>query len=573
MQYCTQPDIQDPGELLAPKITPFSFPQKVFQGRSLIRISCVVYQGDLPITFQWLKNGFELNMNDKISSSKVDEYSSILKIEHIQISDAGNYTCVAINSAATASHTAQLTVHVPPKLVPFTFQDEFLSEGMLVRVSCVVSRGDLPLSISWLKDGEKLATELAISIRKFDEYSSVMSIDPVTINHAGNYTCTAQNHAGVATHTAQLTVRVPPKWVIEQEDVVTSTGKTLFLHCQAEGFPLPIISWEKAASTADLANRKSEQVETTDSDNIQIHSNGTLTFLNIQRSDEGLYICIANNGIQEPLSHVVSVRIQGLQHIFQNELAAPEFAQPKLEIKAKKSEEVEIVCEATGNWPILYSWTVNNHNINEDHTRYKIIDEQNKAITKSTSKLHISWVDRKDSTEFSCTATNDIGKSVMKANLIVQEEPDAPTILTPIRVANQTAELSWTLAYDGNSAVNRYHIQYKKEVDRWEDKVKGTTTLGTTTTVRIVKLKPATIYSFRVLAENQIGNSSFSETETAKTEESVPEGPPENVDVESMDANTLRVTWKPPQKNLWNGAIRGYNIGYKIHGSSDAFIH
>uniref|UniRef100_T1IPG7 Down syndrome cell adhesion molecule n=1 Tax=Strigamia maritima TaxID=126957 RepID=T1IPG7_STRMM len=30
---------------------------------------------------------------------------------------------------------------------------------------------------------------------------------------------------------------------------------------------------------------------------------------------------------------------------------------------------------------------------------------------------------------------------------------------------------------------------------------------------------------------------------------------------------------QPPQKNLWNGAIRGYNIGYKIHGSSDAFIH
>uniref|UniRef100_T1JHX4 Ig-like domain-containing protein n=1 Tax=Strigamia maritima TaxID=126957 RepID=T1JHX4_STRMM len=286
---------------------------------------------------------------------------------------------------------------------------------MLVRVSCVVSRGDLPLSISWLKDDQNLTPELAISIRKFDEYSSVMSIDPVTIKHAGNYTCTARNHAGVSAHTTQLIVRVPPKWVIEQEDVTISTGKTLFLHCQAEGFPLPIITWEKATSIDDI--RITEKIKTTEE--VQIYSNGTLVFKNIQRLDEGLYICIANNDIQEPLSHVVSVKIQ----------AAPEFELPNLEIKAKKGEAIEITCQASGNFPILYSWTVNNHIINEDHTRYKILVEQNEAIAESTSKLHISWVDRKDSTEFSCAATNDIGKSVMKANLIVQEEPDAPTIL------------------------------------------------------------------------------------------------------------------------------------------------
>ena len=96
---------------------------------------------------------------------------------------------------------------VPPKIVPFSFQDEQLVEGLLVRVSCVVSRGDLPLTITWLKDGLPIPSELLISTRVFDEYSSVLSIDPVSSKHNGNYTCVARNHAASAFHTAELKIQ------------------------------------------------------------------------------------------------------------------------------------------------------------------------------------------------------------------------------------------------------------------------------------------------------------------------------------------------------------------------------
>uniref|UniRef100_T1J6S4 Down syndrome cell adhesion molecule-like protein Dscam2 n=1 Tax=Strigamia maritima TaxID=126957 RepID=T1J6S4_STRMM len=525
------------------------------------QIVCAVSQGDMPITFQWLKDGKFIPTSMGVTTRNYDEHANSLTIENVSSVHTGNYTCVAGNRAAKVSHTAQLLVHVPPKVVPFTFQDDFLSEGMLVRVSCVVSRGDLPLSLTWLKDGQNLAAQTAVSVRKFDEFSSVLSIDPVTIKHAGNYTCIAQNHAGISTHSAKLTVRVPPSWVIKPKSITLSTSNSLLLHCQAQGFPLPIITWEKAKDSDNLAAGISEQIETTEDK--RIYSNGTLIFKNVQRSDEGLYICIANNGIQEPLSHVVSVTIQ----------AAPEFKQAELELKVQKGEEIDIPCVANGNFPISYSWTANNQKINEEHTRYKVIEIQNEETAKSISKLHISWVDRKDSTVFACKAENDIGASVMTVTLLVQEAPDAPLILTPIKVINQTIQLSWTVAYDGHSRITSYHVQYKKEVDRWEDKMKSTTILGTATTVNIRNLKAATVYSFRVMAENHVGNSSFSDIVTAKTDESVPEGFPESVDVESIDANTLRITWKPPMKSLWNGAIRGYNIGYKIHESSDAFTY
>lgn len=95
---------------------------------------------------------------------------------------------------------------VPPKIVPFSFQDEQLTEGMFVRISCVVSRGDLPLYISWLKDGRPLPTDFGINVRNFDEYSSVLSIDYVTSHHNGNYTCLASNAAATANFMAPLLV-------------------------------------------------------------------------------------------------------------------------------------------------------------------------------------------------------------------------------------------------------------------------------------------------------------------------------------------------------------------------------
>uniref|UniRef100_T1IV47 Down syndrome cell adhesion molecule-like protein Dscam2 n=1 Tax=Strigamia maritima TaxID=126957 RepID=T1IV47_STRMM len=543
---------------VAPKITPFSFPQNVFEGRSFIRLSCVVHQGDLPISFHWLKNGKSINLKNNIAVRIIDDYSSILTIENIEKDHAGNYTCVAGNSAASATYSSQLHVHVPPKVVPFSFQDEPLSEGTLVRVSCVVSRGDLPISITWLKDDHVIPAELSVSFKNFDEYSSVLSIDPVKLKHAGNYTCIAQNHAGISTHSAILTTQVPLKWIAEPQDIVSKSGIRISIDCLANGFPEPTVTWKRSPDYY-VSSDNLEVVE--NNEHTTVFPNGTLTFQNIQRYDDGFYVCLASNNIQQYLSKVISVSVQ----------SAPEFVEASIEIRTRKSNDTEIPCEATGNWPIFYSWFVNNEEINIQNTRYKIEEKQDDVNLKSASILRIKWVDKKDSTDFICIAKNEIGEAQLVAHLIVQENPNAPTIETPIKIENQSATLRWTLNYNGNSNITRYIIHYKKDVDRWDAKSNIMTTLGSKTSLIIPALKPATVYNFRIIAESDIGNSSISEVVNAKTDETIPEGVPESIEVESIDANTLRITWKPPVKHLWNGAIRGYNVGYKIHDSLDAY--
>lgn len=101
-----------------------------------------------------------------------------------------------------------LFVSVPPKIVPFTFQDEHIVEGSLARVSCIVSRGDLPLNLHWERNGIKIEPGLmGIEIKSFDEHSAILSIAEVSSEHNGLYTCIAKNDAGSARHSAQLLVK------------------------------------------------------------------------------------------------------------------------------------------------------------------------------------------------------------------------------------------------------------------------------------------------------------------------------------------------------------------------------
>ncbi|XP_010154177.1 PREDICTED: Down syndrome cell adhesion molecule-like protein 1 homolog, partial [Eurypyga helias] len=42
-----------------------------------------------------------------------------------------------------------------------------------------------------------------------------------------------------------------------------------------------------------------------------------------------------------------------------------------------------------------------------------------------------------------------------------------------------------------------------------------------------------------------------------------PDGPPMDVTLQPMTSQSIQVTWKAPKKELQNGVIRGYQIGYR----------
>lgn len=70
----------------------------------------------------------------------------------------------------------------------------------------MVPVGDLPLNISWLFNNVTLdPAQHQVAISQTNRVST-LTIDAVTYQHSGNYTCQASNSAGVSSYSAILKV-------------------------------------------------------------------------------------------------------------------------------------------------------------------------------------------------------------------------------------------------------------------------------------------------------------------------------------------------------------------------------
>jgi hypothetical protein len=65
----------------------------------------------------------------------------------------------------------------------------------------------MPVKFSWTLNGKPLTDVQGVTIASFGKKTSVISIESVDEHHAGNYSCLAENKAGVASHSSLLIVK------------------------------------------------------------------------------------------------------------------------------------------------------------------------------------------------------------------------------------------------------------------------------------------------------------------------------------------------------------------------------
>lgn len=94
---------------------------------------------------------------------------------------------------------------------------------------------------------------------------------------------------------------------------------------------------------------------------------------------------------------------------------------------------------------------------------------------------------------------------------------------------------------------------------------------GEKTSAQIGALRPAQAYHFRLYAENHLGTSAPSDILLAQTDAEAPSGRPQDVSAEPLGAQQLLITWRPPDRESWNGELLGYTIAYQKHGSMDNY--
>ncbi|XP_048260959.1 Down syndrome cell adhesion molecule-like protein Dscam2 isoform X26 [Bombus terrestris] len=527
--------------------------KKAIVAGETLRVTCPV--AGYPIeSIVWERDTRVLPINRK---QKVFPNGTLI-IENVErMSDQATYTCVARNAQGySARGTLEVQVMVGPQLLPIAFNAEVANSGDSVSVPCSILKGDMPMDISWAFNGVPIDTskDASITITRISKHLSTLIIDGVSARHAGEYACSASNLAGSVSRSATLTVNVPPRWILEPTDKAFAQGSDARVECKADGFPKPQVTWKKAAgdTPGDYTDLKLSNPDISVED-------GTLSINNIQKTNEGYYLCEAVNGIGAGLSAVIFISVQ---------------APPHFEIKlknqtARRGEPAVLQCEAQGEKPIGILWNMNNKRLDpKSDSRYTIREEI--LANGVLSDLSIKRTERSDSALFTCVATNAFGSDDTSINMIVQEVPEVPYGLKVLDKSGRSVQLSWAAPYDGNSPIKRYVIEYKISKGSWETDIDRVLVPGSQQNVAgVFNLRPATTYHLRIVAENEIGASDPSDTVTIITAEEAPSGPPTSVRVDALDQHTLKVTWKPPPREDWNGEILGYYVGYKLSSSSD----
>ena len=73
-------------------------------------------------------------------------------------------------------------------------------------MTCVISSGDMPISITWSLKGDIVSSGPTLTTTMLGTQASMLVISRVDYQHSGVYTCRAENPAGITTHSAELKV-------------------------------------------------------------------------------------------------------------------------------------------------------------------------------------------------------------------------------------------------------------------------------------------------------------------------------------------------------------------------------
>jgi len=99
---------------------------------------------------------------------------------------------------------------VLPSIVPFSFGEDEVNLDDSVTATCTITKGDIPMKIWWRfsEGGDDLSYNLTtndgIVITRTSQKVSLLTIEALKARHRGNYTCFAQNKAGISQHSTNL---------------------------------------------------------------------------------------------------------------------------------------------------------------------------------------------------------------------------------------------------------------------------------------------------------------------------------------------------------------------------------
>ncbi|KAL3196677.1 hypothetical protein MRX96_045142, partial [Rhipicephalus microplus] len=422
-----------------PSIAPFQFPKNL-EVQQRISAMCTISVGERPLRFAWLKDGSALASGSKNVRIVDNAEYSTLHIDVLTLNSAGNYTCSVTNDAGYATYTAPLLVHEKPKLQPLVFPRNRIRVGESASALCALVAGDHDVKFRWFKENVEIGGSSVANVKvKNDKKVSVLTVEPATLQSAGNYSCTAENNYGSDANSATLVVEAVPHWTVEPKDVSVTAGQALRIECSASGFPVPNVSWRRI----DPGNEAGKTAIATAS------GSTALIVPKTAKDAEGKYICEADNSIGAALKKIVFVKVKH----------APKIQPFSFNTKVRIGDRATATCTIVTNAaPVTFTWS-------KDGARLQETNGLSIQETKLVSLLVIQRTETSSRGNYTCRASNVMGADQHTAELIVEAPPmwtSEPRDVSAVSGSNVTVQctasgspppkITWTRTKDGGSA-------------------------------------------------------------------------------------------------------------------------
>ncbi|EEC12088.1 hemicentin, putative, partial [Ixodes scapularis] len=354
----------------------------VLEGGS-ISLECKTHGFPDPVV-SWIRDG-----------NKILVDNPILALFNVNQSDAGTYSCEALNEAGAAQVDFILDVLEPPWFDMSAGRLELtVLEGEEVILNCPY-RGKPEPRTSWYKEGRRVHPGPSVKIS-----NDSLTIAFARSHDSGTYVCAAISEAGTAEVNLTLTVYVAPKiHQIESSPIKAIDGHPVRLSCEASGVPAPSIKWLR--SNGSSAAETSSGRATTEGGFFLDFSDG------VQMEDRGRYICMAENeaGVEQ-------------EEVFLDVIAPPSINQSDwsgVDILAISGQNTSLRCPAIGSPPPEIEWLRDGRSVQRADAA--AVDGAHGEVLKILS------VRVEDAGEYLCLARNEGGTVDMKYRLEIVEPP------------------------------------------------------------------------------------------------------------------------------------------------------
>ncbi|KAG8182020.1 hypothetical protein JTE90_013951 [Oedothorax gibbosus] len=382
--------------------------------------------------FSALKPGFSF-LNSKSS----------LKIDHLQETDAGTYSCIAMNKVGSKTQEFEVSVLVPPLIQGSKLEEKEVVLHETIDLNCVVNGHPFP-EIEWYKEDTKLPLD-GFEIFVSNDRETLTILKPEE-SDAGNYKCLAVNSVGRSEKVHQLNVLVPPQ--IEQQSVTETLkkkeGEDLNLHCAVRGSPIPKISWLRNGQPLPLTLYQANE--------------SMLVIKDIKRKDAGRYMCIATNKIgsfEKDFNVVVLTPPKPETSSRSSKLSSPS-SKSKKEIM--ENFPFVLVCPFHG-YPVLqFSWMKDGQTLNP-------VVSPHFSTTEGGKHLEVKHAKANHAGKYTCIAKNEAGESVKDFLVDILVPPLISSDPTEEMTVQENNSLVLDCSSSGNPIPSRVWLKDGSEIE------------------------------------------------------------------------------------------------------------